>query len=49
MPKKLSNVDMRRSTTRTVLGWDINTINLVITLPQVRKVEITADLESTPP
>ena len=45
---KLDKGGVRWSTTNTVLGWVVNTINLVLTLPQAQTDKLSSDLESSP-
>ena len=45
---KLTKVDAKWNTTKTVLGWAVDTAKLVLTLPQTRRSKIYSSLESLP-
>ena len=46
--KKLDKGYTRWRTTKTVLGWEIDTVKLVLTLPQTRREKLSPDLEGAP-
>ena len=47
--KKLRKGDAAWSTQKVVLGWAINTVKQVLTLPDDRKTNLLALLDTTPP
>ena len=46
--KKLRKGDAARSTQKVVLGWAIDTVKQVLTLPDDRKTNLLALLDPTP-
>ena len=47
--KKIRKVDAAWSTQKVILGWAINTVKQVLTLPAYRKINLLALLDAIPP